>query len=276
MMSSRPRSASACFSAGTQGEVAGGQRVHADDVHVGVDRLLGDLLRRGEQRADVDVEAQVGERGDDDLLAAVVPVLAHLRDQDPRAGGPRPPRTSSVAASTFGASTSLSPPASPGTPRRWYGSRRWCRPKTFSSASEISPTVALARAASTASASRLPSQSRSPSWCRRARRTPVSASRVRADLVGVPLRAELLELGELLLVDARVVDLEHVERSSVVQPVGVHADQLLRAGVDPRLGAGRRLLDPHLRDALPRSPSPSRRPPRPPGCAPRPARRGRG
>ncbi len=70
---------------GDQRQVTGGQRVHADDVHVGVDRLLGDLLRRGEQRADVDVEAHVGEGGDDDLLAAVVAVLAHLGDQDARA-----------------------------------------------------------------------------------------------------------------------------------------------------------------------------------------------
>ena len=67
-----------------QGEVPGRQRVHPDDVHVGVDRLLGNLFRSGEQRADIDVEAQVGERGDDDLLPAVVTVLAHLGDQDPR------------------------------------------------------------------------------------------------------------------------------------------------------------------------------------------------
>ena len=67
-----------------QREVAGRQRGDADDVHVGVDRLLGDLLGRGEQRPDVDVEAHVGERRDDDLLAAVVAVLAHLGDQDAR------------------------------------------------------------------------------------------------------------------------------------------------------------------------------------------------
>ena len=40
---------------------------------------------RLEQRADVDVEAEVGEGGGDDLLAAVVAVLAHLGDQDARA-----------------------------------------------------------------------------------------------------------------------------------------------------------------------------------------------
>src|SRR5947208_1812304 len=47
-------------------------------------RLRRDLVRRLEQRAHVDVEAQVGERGGDDLLTAVVPVLAHLGDQDAR------------------------------------------------------------------------------------------------------------------------------------------------------------------------------------------------
>ena len=41
--------------------------------------------RRREQRADVDVEAEVGEGRGDDLLAAVVAVLAHLGDQDARA-----------------------------------------------------------------------------------------------------------------------------------------------------------------------------------------------
>ena len=85
MMSSRPSSASAVLSCGTQREVTGGQARHADDVHVGVDRLLGDFLGRGEQRAHVDVEAHVGERRDDDLLAAVVTVLAHLGDEDARA-----------------------------------------------------------------------------------------------------------------------------------------------------------------------------------------------
>ena len=40
---------------------------------------------RLEQRPDIDVEAEVGERGGDHLLAAVVAVLAHLGDQDARA-----------------------------------------------------------------------------------------------------------------------------------------------------------------------------------------------
>ena len=49
-------------------------------------RLARGLLRGLEERSDVDVEAEVGERGGDDLLAPVVAVLAHLGDQD--AGAP--------------------------------------------------------------------------------------------------------------------------------------------------------------------------------------------
>ena len=60
-MSSRPSASSARRSCGHERQVAGGERRHADDVHVGLDRLAGDLLGGLEQRADVDVEAEVGE-----------------------------------------------------------------------------------------------------------------------------------------------------------------------------------------------------------------------
>ena len=67
--------------------MAGGERRDADDVHVGLDRLARHLFGGLEQRADVDVEAEVGEGAGDHLLAAVVAVLAHLGDEDP---GPAP------------------------------------------------------------------------------------------------------------------------------------------------------------------------------------------
>src|SRR5581483_5306722 len=60
-------------------------RRHADDVDVVFDRLARDLLRRLEERADVDVEAEIRERGGDDLRPAVVPVLPDLGDEEPRA-----------------------------------------------------------------------------------------------------------------------------------------------------------------------------------------------
>ena len=62
--------------------MAGSQRADTHDVHVVVDRLLGCLARRLEQRTDVDVEAEVGKRRGDDLLTTIVAVLAHLGDQD--------------------------------------------------------------------------------------------------------------------------------------------------------------------------------------------------
>ena len=133
---------------GEQGQVPGGQRADPDDVHVAVDGLLGDLLGRGEQRAHVDVEAEVGEGGDDDLLAAVVAVLAHLGDQDARAAA-------LLRLELLGGGEHLRDGPRRRRPRTRYTplivriSAR-CRPQTFSRASEISPTVALARAASTA------------------------------------------------------------------------------------------------------------------------------
>ncbi len=53
-------------------------------MHVVFDRLPRGLGRRGEQRPDIDVEAEIGEGRGDHLLAAVVAVLADLGDQDAR------------------------------------------------------------------------------------------------------------------------------------------------------------------------------------------------
>ena len=53
-------------------------------MHVVLDRLPRRLFRRGEQRADVDVEAEIRESRSDHLLAAVVAVLADLGDENAR------------------------------------------------------------------------------------------------------------------------------------------------------------------------------------------------
>ena len=82
MMSGRPTFVQRLAKSGHESQVPGGQRRGSDDVDVIVGSLLGDFFRRLEQRTDVDVESQVGEGGRDDLLAAVVAVLAHLRDQN--------------------------------------------------------------------------------------------------------------------------------------------------------------------------------------------------
>ena len=64
--------------------MAGGHRVHADDMHILLRGALGHFLRRREQIADHHLEAQIREGGGDDLLAAVMAVLAELGDENLR------------------------------------------------------------------------------------------------------------------------------------------------------------------------------------------------
>ena len=64
--------------------VAGRLAGDADDVDVVLDGLARGFLGRLEQRADIDVEADIGKGGGDDLGAAVVAVLAELDDQHAR------------------------------------------------------------------------------------------------------------------------------------------------------------------------------------------------
>ena len=51
-------------------------------MHVVLDGHARDFLGCREQRSDVDIETEIGERRRDHLLAAVVAVLAHLGDED--------------------------------------------------------------------------------------------------------------------------------------------------------------------------------------------------
>ena len=147
-----------------------------------------------------------------------------------------------------------------------------CRPYTFSSASEISPTVAFARAASTASASRLPSR---PGPGSRSAAAGQGAQRVLAGRL-VALLAQPPQLLDLLGAHRGVVDLEDVDLLVGLHPVLVDADDGLAPRVDPRLGAGRGLLDRAAWGCPRRWPWPCRRPPRPPRCAARRAAPGRG
>ena len=173
--------------------VPGGLARHADDVHVVLDRVARRFLGRLEQRADVDVEAEVGERGGDHLGAAVVAVLAELRDEDARPAAfalrrtrrprarmrvvaPRRPRRRAVHA------------------RDAYGSSARWRANTSSSASEISPTVARARVASIDELEQVAVARARPRAARRARPGTRASSRF-----AVTLR----EPRELLLADRR-------------------------------------------------------------------------
>src|SRR5439155_6279785 len=64
-----------------EGLVAGRLARYADDVDVVFNRLASGLLRGLEQWADIDVEADIGKGGGDDLGAAVVAVLAQFGHQ---------------------------------------------------------------------------------------------------------------------------------------------------------------------------------------------------
>ena len=90
--SPRPTCRSAFFSAGASARWPGRERGDADDMGLALRRERRDFFGRREQRADLDVEAEIGERRGDDLLAAVMAVLAHLGDQNARAAGRRSPR----------------------------------------------------------------------------------------------------------------------------------------------------------------------------------------
>src|SRR5438128_4507674 len=69
---------------GHEGLVATRLGGDADHVHVVLHGLARDLLGGLEKRADVDVEADVGERRGDHLGAPIVAVLPNLGDQDAR------------------------------------------------------------------------------------------------------------------------------------------------------------------------------------------------
>ena len=251
-----------------QRQVPGRQRRHADDVHVVLDRLARGLVGRREQRADVDVEAEVGERRGDHLLAAVVAVLAHLGDQDARPAAVGLLERRAHARARARTSLLMAPDLRGVDARDRRATRRGGGRTPSPAPSEISPTVALARAASTASSSRLPLPAAAVS---------VSAfERGRRPRLGSRSALQPLQLGDLAA-RARPCCRPSAPRSSAssVDAVLVDADDGLRAGVDARLRAGGGLLDAHLGDAGVRSPWPCRPAPRPRRCAPRPCGRDR-
>ena len=84
MMSSAPCFFSSAMIAGTSVLWPAASVRDAHRVHVVLDRLARAFLGRLEQRAHVDVEAQVGEGRGHHLGAAVVPVLAQLGDHHAR------------------------------------------------------------------------------------------------------------------------------------------------------------------------------------------------
>ena len=228
------------MSCGHERLVPGGLARHADDVHVVLDRVARRLLGRLEQRADVDVEAEVGERGGDHLGAAVVAVLAELGDEHARPaalalGERRRPRSRmrcELLVVLVGARR---------TRPRSYGSRR---------GGGRTPPPARRRSRRP-SPGRAPPRSRARAGCRR--RAAPSRERVER---GLRTRAasrfglHALEPRDLLRAHLGVVDVAHVDRGSSSSSRYLLTPTIdLLAAVDRGLAARRRLLDAQLRHA---------------------------
>ena len=137
------------------------------DVHIVLGRLAGGFGRGLEQRADIDVEAEIGESGGDDLGAPVVAVLAHLDDEQPRAAAFGAWRRPSIVAAGSRRRRRRRHRRRPRRPRSSVWARcGGCRPT--SRAVEISPTVARARR-------------RVDGQCQQVAPGPIVAASVRAD-----------------------------------------------------------------------------------------------
>ncbi len=232
---------------GHQREVPGSQRRHPDDVHVGLDGLARDLLGGLEERAHVDVEAEVGERGGDDLLTAVVAVLAHLRHED---AGPAPlglleGRGGGAGLLDRGVLTHLVTVDAGDRPDvravpavdllQCVGDLADRGVRAGGVDGELEQ-VAVQAALAGPVLGRL-----------RGVRQRVEGGGHRGVVAVV---AQLLQTRDLLAQHVGVVDLEHLDVLAAEQRVLVHADHRLAPGVDPRLGARGGLLDAHLRQAL--------------------------
>ena len=236
-MSSAPCLRSASMQRRHQRLVPGGERRDPHRVHVVLDRLARGLFRRLEERADVDVEAEIGEGRRDDLGAPVVAVLPELRDHDPRPapfGGrerldvrldPRPHAVSRERAAVD-ARHALRRRAVP-SPHDFEGARHLADRRAHAHRADRE-VEQVARAGS--------------------RRLRERRER-RGDGRAVALRAHLGQARHLRLADRRVVDLADRDRVVVVELELVDADDRVLAAVDARLLLRRGRLDPELRPA---------------------------
>ena len=248
----RPRPPAPGPAPGTSVRVAGRLGRDADDMHIVLDRLPGGLGRRLEQRADIDIEADIGESGGDDLSAAVMPVLAHLADQHAR-----PPALGLGEAGYVGADPLEAGIALPGPRhrrRRRTGPPPGAGPRRPPWRPRPRPTVARARIASTASASRLPSPEAAAAV------TASSAARQAA-----PSREARTSASRAACMPRTLaLSMSRISTSlSLRRRVFVDADHHILAAVDARLAPGRGLLDAQFRHAGLDRPRPCRPWPRP-------------
>ena len=205
-------------------------------MHVVVYRILRGLRGRLEQRAYVDVEADVGECGGDHLGAAVMTVLAHLDHQHARAAA-------------FGLGELLDRFLDVGKARVAFVGRA-IDPRERLDLGPVPSEFLFHRHADFPHCGA----------CARGldRRVEQVAAlgcppcqlieRRRAGVL-VTLGADALQTGHLSCAHLDVVDVENVDRLFLVAAVLVDADDHLGAAVDTRLTLCRGFLDPELRHA---------------------------
>ena len=258
---------------GHQREVPRGERGDADDVHVRLDGLPGHLGRGLEQRADVDVEAR-GRRTRWRSPSGRGRGRPGPSSRPGCAAGAPPAAANSSTSSRARSMAGFDPASSEYTPEMMRIWPEW-RPKTFSSASEISPTVAFARAAATDSASRFCSSVAGRALRDQRRRRRSAPGNAASTLAVVALLAQPAQLLQLLAAHPGVVDLagprspRRTRRRTCSRRSPAGARSRCGPGCAPR--PPRRAASGCRR----RSPGPSRRPSRPPRCAPTRAGRGR-
>ena len=226
-----------------QGEVSGGQRGDTDDVDVALDSLSSGLLRGLEQRADVDVHAEVRVGGRDDLLATVVTILTHLRDHDARTTAFLLLELLDEVVDLLGrlgATGCLAVHALNGTDLSGVAPEDLLHCVGHLADGGVGATGVDAQLEQVAVG------------IARVRVGSSPGELLQSSLAGllVTVGAKLLELGLLFLEHLGVVDLEDLEILFLIETVLVDADEGLTTGVDTGLGTGSGLLDTHLRDAL--------------------------
>ena len=208
---------------------------HPDNVDIVLDRLAGRFLRCLEQRADIDIETDIGKGGGDDLGAAVVAVLAELDDQHAR-----PPPffarkafdLSLDAAETF--IVPILPAIDAGNrPRRGLVPAE----DLFERIGDLAD-----RRARAARLDRQCQQIALAGFCRFGQR-----GESRFHTPGIAAFAHLFEARDLRLAHGIVVDIEDLDRRGLVRLVLVYTDDDFFAAVDRRLPPRRRLLDAQFR-----------------------------
>ena len=239
----------------------GGERRHAENMHVVFHRLARGFRRRRKQRPDIDVEAEIGEGRGDHLLPAVVAVLADLGDQQARPAALRRLERLDRNAHPFDRAGHADLPLVDAGDRLDLGA--------------VTPVHLLQRRGNLADGGL-----GAGGVDRQRQEIAVAAVGGAGERVErllqrrrIALGLQPLELVELHLHDGGIVDLEHVDRRFVGRLVFVDADHRLLAASRCAPASWRRLPRCAAWECRPRSPWSCRRALRLPRYGPRPSSR---